>query len=168
VEELCEWLAQRDVLIDALSAELDAARVRLAELEARLGQTLRNSSKPPSPDGLTELATPTVKSAPPGPSPRTSWPSTRPPTPRPGRRRADTVIEQALACPVPETQHLAKTLATWRTELLAYFDTDGTFNGPTEAVNLLIETSRRTGHGLVPRQILWVTESVGIMQVSRW
>jgi hypothetical protein len=37
VEELCEWLAQRDVLIDALSAELDAARVRLAELEARLG-----------------------------------------------------------------------------------------------------------------------------------
>ncbi len=56
MEELCEWLAQRDVLIDALSAELDAARVRLAELEARLGQTLRNSSKPPSPDGLTKLA----------------------------------------------------------------------------------------------------------------
>ncbi len=37
VEELCERLAQRNVLIEALSAELGAARVRIAELEARGG-----------------------------------------------------------------------------------------------------------------------------------
>ncbi|MCA1674122.1 MAG: DUF6444 domain-containing protein, partial [Actinobacteria bacterium] len=56
VEELCERLAQRDVLIEALSAELGAARVRIAELEARLGQSSRNSSKPPSSDGLAKPA----------------------------------------------------------------------------------------------------------------
>ncbi len=56
VEELCERLAQRDVLIEALSAELGAARVRIAELEARLGQTSKNSSKPPSSDGLAKPA----------------------------------------------------------------------------------------------------------------
>jgi len=51
VEELCERLAQREGLIEALSAELGAARVRIAELEARPGQSSRNSSKPPSSDG---------------------------------------------------------------------------------------------------------------------
>jgi transposase len=56
VEELCERLAQRDGLIEALSAELGAARVRIAELEARLGQSSRNSSKPPSSDGLAKPA----------------------------------------------------------------------------------------------------------------
>ena len=56
VEELCERLAQRDELIAALSAELGAARVRIAELEARLGQTSKNSSKPPSSDGLDKPA----------------------------------------------------------------------------------------------------------------
>ncbi|MCA1696172.1 MAG: IS66 family transposase [Actinobacteria bacterium] len=52
VKELLERLAQRDELIEALSAELGHARVRIAELEARLGQTSKNSSKPPSSDGL--------------------------------------------------------------------------------------------------------------------
>jgi transposase len=56
VVELCEQLAQRDELIEALSAELGAARVRIAELEARLGQTSKNSSKPPSSDGLAKPA----------------------------------------------------------------------------------------------------------------
>ncbi|MCA1606367.1 MAG: hypothetical protein LC775_13055, partial [Acidobacteria bacterium] len=36
VEELCERLAQRDGLIESLRAELGAALVRIAELEARL------------------------------------------------------------------------------------------------------------------------------------
>jgi len=39
IEELCERLAQRDGLIESLRAELGAALVRIAELEARLGQT---------------------------------------------------------------------------------------------------------------------------------
>lgn len=47
---------QRDELIEALSAELGQARVRIAELEARLGQTSKNSSKPPSSDGLAKPA----------------------------------------------------------------------------------------------------------------
>jgi hypothetical protein len=37
-------------------AELERARERIAELEARLKQTSRNSSKPPSGDGLAKPA----------------------------------------------------------------------------------------------------------------
>ena len=41
-----------------------------------------------------------------------------------------------------------RTLSAWRPELLAYFTTNrATSNGPTEAINLLIETSRRAGYG---------------------
>jgi transposase len=54
--ELLERLSQRDALIESLSAELGAARVRIAELEARLGQSSKNSSKPPSSDGLAKPA----------------------------------------------------------------------------------------------------------------
>jgi transposase len=56
VVELLERLSQRDALIESLSAELGAARVRIAELEARLGQSSKNSSKPPSSDGLAKPA----------------------------------------------------------------------------------------------------------------
>jgi transposase len=48
----------RGELADALAtlgetrAELGQAQERIAELEARLGQTPRNSSKPPSSEGL--------------------------------------------------------------------------------------------------------------------
>lgn len=63
-----------------------------------------------------------------------------------GRQRADALITHALACPVPQIQRLGRTLRAWRSELLAYFSTDGS-NGPTEAVNLLIEATRRIGHG---------------------
>ena len=35
---------------------------------------------------------------------------------------------------VPELERLARTLDCWRTELLAYFDTDRISNGPTEAI----------------------------------
>jgi transposase len=53
---LLERLAQRDELIEALQGELARMRVRVAELEARLGQTSKNSSKPPSSDGLAKPA----------------------------------------------------------------------------------------------------------------
>ena len=49
VQELLVMLAQRDELIVALAA-------RVAEWEARLGMNSRNSSKPPSSDGLAKPA----------------------------------------------------------------------------------------------------------------
>jgi transposase len=48
---------------------------------------------------------------------------------------------------VPELHRLASTIDGWREELLAYFDTAGVSNGPTEAMNLLIKKIKRTGHG---------------------
>jgi transposase len=48
---------------------------------------------------------------------------------------------------IPELTRLAATIDSWRTELLAYFDTGGISNGPTEAINLLIKKIKRVGHG---------------------
>jgi transposase len=48
---------------------------------------------------------------------------------------------------IPELHRLARTLDSWREELLAYFDTGGVSNGPTEATNLLIKKVKRSGHG---------------------
>ena len=42
---------------------------------------------------------------------------------------------------IPELMRLARTLDAWRDELLAYFDTSGVSNGPTEAMNALIKRS---------------------------
>ncbi len=68
--------------------------------------------------------------------------------PQHGRTRAERVIAAALSCPVPEIARLGRTLRTWRPELLAHFTTGGLVsNGPTEAMNLLIERDRRTAHG---------------------
>jgi transposase len=47
---------------------------------------------------------------------------------------------------IPELDTLARTVRTWNYEILAYHST-GQSNGPTEAVNLLIEKIRRIGHG---------------------
>jgi transposase len=48
---------------------------------------------------------------------------------------------------IPELHRLARTLDIWRSELLAYFDTGGLSNGPTEAINALIKKIKRIGHG---------------------
>lgn len=48
---------------------------------------------------------------------------------------------------VPELHRLARTLDSWRDELLARFTTADVSNGPTEAVNLLIKKIKRVGHG---------------------
>jgi transposase len=48
---------------------------------------------------------------------------------------------------IAELTKLARTIDAWRVELLAYFDTGGVSNGPTEAINLLIKKIKRTGHG---------------------
>jgi transposase len=48
---------------------------------------------------------------------------------------------------VPELERLARTLDSWRDELLARFSHPTISNGPTEAVNLLIKKIKRVGHG---------------------
>lgn len=67
--------------------------------------------------------------------------------PAAGKTHAADLIPKLVSCPVPEVACLGRTLTTWQREYLAYFDTDRTTNGPTEAVNLLIEKIRRVGHG---------------------
>jgi hypothetical protein len=46
-----------------------------------------------------------------------------------------------------DQEDLSKIIGTPQTELLAYFDTGGVSNGPTEAINLLIKKIKRVGHG---------------------
>jgi transposase len=52
VESLRQELADAVAALEETRAELGRARERIAELEARLAQTSRNSSKPPSSEGL--------------------------------------------------------------------------------------------------------------------
>ena len=69
------------------------------------------------------------------------------PTPAEGHRRATRVIDSFATCPIGEVARLGRTLRAWRTQVLAYFDTGGVSNGGTEAINLLIEKTRRLAHG---------------------
>lgn len=69
------------------------------------------------------------------------------PTVAEGRRRARKVLDSFPSCPIPEVARLGRTLRSWRAEFLAYFDTAGASNGPTEAINLQVEKIRRTAHG---------------------
>ena len=69
------------------------------------------------------------------------------PTATAGRQLAEHVIATFHTCPVPEVARLGRTLRSWRHQVLAYFDTHGVSNGGTEAVNLLIEKTRRLAHG---------------------
>jgi transposase len=48
---------------------------------------------------------------------------------------------------VAELVALAGTISAWEPQILAYHSTGGASNGPTEAVNLIIEKTRRIGHG---------------------
>lgn len=73
------------------------------------------------------------------------------PNPAAGRTIAQRVLESFHRCPIPEIARLGRTLRSWRTEVLAYFDDDparyGISNGGTEASNLIIEKTRRLAHG---------------------
>jgi transposase len=60
-----------------------------------------------------------------------------------GRRLAEQLIASLPTCPIPEVARLGRTLRAWRTQILAYFDTGGISNGGTEAINLIIEKTRR-------------------------
>lgn len=64
-----------------------------------------------------------------------------------GRRRGTEVLALLADCPIPEVARLGRTLRSWHREFLAYHDTGGASNGPTEAMNLGIENGRRLGRG---------------------
>jgi hypothetical protein len=67
----------------------------------------------------------------------------------PDRPRAQAHLYRWLAycadAAIPELTRLARTIDSWHTELLAYFDTNRISNGPTEAINLLIKKIKRVG-----------------------
>ena len=62
------------------------------------------------------------------------------------RRRLAEFYDWCTEADVDELTRLAKTVKVWEHEVLAHHAT-GLSNGPTEAVNLLIEKIRRIGHG---------------------
>ncbi len=96
------------------------------------------------------------------------------PTPEQGCTLAEKLLATLPTCPIPE---VGRTLRSWREELLAYFDPGRVSNGPTEAINLVIEklrrtptdsaTSRTTGSAYAPRAVLtergrvWACRTVG-------
>ena len=49
--------------------------------------------------------------------------------------------------PIPEVARLGRTLKAWKREILAYWHTDRSNAGPTEAINNVIETTRRIARG---------------------
>ena len=63
-------------------------------------------------------------------------------TPAHGQRLAAHLIESLPACPIPEIARLGRTLRKWKDAFLAYFDTGGASNGPTEAINGHLEHLR--------------------------
>jgi transposase len=67
--------------------------------------------------------------------------------PTAGRTVAEHVIDTFHTCPIPEVARLGRTLRQWKTHVLARFDTERISNGGTEAVNLIIEKTRRLAHG---------------------
>ena len=68
-------------------------------------------------------------------------------TPAQGRRLAAHLVERLPTCPIPEIARLGRTLRKWKDAFLAYFDTGGASNGPTEAINGIIELGRCTARG---------------------
>jgi transposase len=58
----------------------------------------------------------------------------------------DKTITGCAADEVAEIRSLGKTLASWRTEILAHHHT-GASNGPTEGLNLCVKKVKRAGHG---------------------
>ena len=64
-----------------------------------------------------------------------------------GRKIAEKVLATFPSCPVPEIARLGRTLKRWRQAFLAYFETERSNNGGTEAMNGLIELHRRVAPG---------------------
>ncbi len=60
-----------------------------------------------------------------------------------GKALAEGLVDSLPSCPISEVARLGRTLRSWRGERLAYFDTGGASNGPTEALNLIIAATVR-------------------------
>jgi hypothetical protein len=62
----------------------------------------------------------------------------------PGRNGAGELVNEVMAsfptCPIQEVARLGRTLTQWKSAILAYFDTQGASNGPTEAITASSET----------------------------
>jgi hypothetical protein len=59
------------------------------------------------------------------------------------RALSEKVVASFPSCPIPEVARLGRTLRAWRSQVLAYFDTDGLSNGGTEAsVNVVVTVVR--------------------------
>jgi len=67
--------------------------------------------------------------------------------PTQARNRLFTCYTVCADAGLPELARLARTISAWQDQLLAYFTTGRASNGPTEAVNLLIERIKRVGFG---------------------
>ncbi|MBW3640115.1 MAG: ISL3 family transposase [Actinobacteria bacterium] len=66
------------------------------------------------------------------------------------KQRLWRILDRCARSEVPELLRLARTLDTWREEVLAYWTSTGSrgvSNGPTEATNALIKKVKRVGHG---------------------
>jgi transposase len=57
------------------------------------------------------------------------------------------VISSFPSCPIPEVARPGRSPWAWKIGIFAYFDTNGASNGPTEAINGVIETTRRIARG---------------------
>jgi transposase len=64
-----------------------------------------------------------------------------------GSELAEKLLATLHTCPIKEVARLGRTLRQWRQEILAYFATAGVSNGGTEAINGVIEKTRRLAHG---------------------
>ena len=76
----------------------------------------------------------------------TDAPAVRDDTPTDAATLLDKAIAGCAADEVGEVRSLGKTLASWRSEILAHHDT-GASNGPTEGLNLCVKKVKRCGHG---------------------
>ncbi|MDV8001438.1 transposase [Rhodococcus sp. IEGM 1408] len=64
-----------------------------------------------------------------------------------GRSAAEKVLATLPSCPIPEIARLGRALRKWKDSFLAYWTTDRSNNGGTEAINGLIELNRRLARG---------------------
>ncbi|MBF9337764.1 transposase, partial [Microbacterium lacticum] len=76
-----------------------------------------------------------------------------------GRKIAEKVVESFHTCPIPEIACLGRTLRRWTDAFLAYFTTNRSSNGGTEAVNGIIELHRRLARGYRNRHNYRLCES---------